>query len=97
MTTVVEGTLRRSLNYSSFVDITDARLLSWTKTTLTFEGTLTAEEQEQVWARMESVSDADQAARANLRACRDAVVTSPTLANLAALAVAEANYQLGES
>ena len=94
--TVVEATLRRSLNYSSFVDITgpDIELLRWTKTRAEFDGDLTPEQVQAVWARMESTDDVDQAARADLRASRDAATGDDPLA----VAVrASINYQLGET
>jgi hypothetical protein len=79
----------------SFADITDAEVVSFTGG-VTFDGELTPEQGAAIYDRMTSRDDADQAARADLRAKRDAVVAAPTLENVAALAVAHANYRLGE-
>lgn len=89
--TIVEATLRRSLNYSSFVDIIgpDVRLLRWTKTLAEFDGELTDEQVAQVRARMESTDDGDQTARAHLRQLALEHSDCP-------LAVAVVAYVLGE-
>lgn len=82
MTTVSAG-MRRSYTAGMFDDLgLPAHTRTWDKatgvTTLTFAEALTSEQAEQVWARMESADDVDQAARASLRALRDATEDAPT-------------------
>lgn len=106
--TRVGATLRRSLSYSSFVDITgpDVALLRWTKEYADFDGDLTPEQVEAIWARIESTDDVDQEKRANLRALmaevRDAEVPASLEDALALVAVMQVTivdalgYWLGE-
>lgn len=108
--TTVSAVMRRSYTADMFADLglpPHARTYDKPVTTLTFDGVLTAAEQEAVWARMESADDADQGRRANLRADRDAVLTAadPTtldeaLAMIALLRTAVVdglNYVLGDT
>lgn len=63
----VEGRVRRrSLGYESFADITDVPVArdGITRRWIDFDGDLTAGEAEQVWQRMTSEDDEDQAGRA---------------------------------
>lgn len=85
---VVGRVVRPRLNYGSFADITDAPLVSISATGLEFDGDLTLEQVAAICARMESTDDADQAARAALRAAAAADAT-----NLAAMTCA---YVLGD-
>lgn len=95
--TTVHGRIIRQRTLDMFADLTDAQIvLPFTDDSVTFDAELDAATVVAVHDRMTSRDDADQAARADLRAKRDAVIAGPTLANVAALAVAEANYQLGE-
>lgn len=97
--TTIAARMARSYAANMFADLTDvphARSLVAGVTTLTFDGDLDAETERAVRDRMTSRDDDDQAARADLRAKRDAAIAAPTLPNVAALAVANANYQLGE-
>lgn len=87
---------RTSLRLDSFVDLTDVPCTGITKTAVTFAGELDEDETEAVWLRIESTDDIDQAKRAELRAKRDAVSAGPSLENVAALVVANANYGLGD-
>lgn len=67
----VNGPVRRaSLGLDSFADLTDVPLLAIRRDGLTFGGELTEQEAADVWSRMESVDDADQARREALR-CAD--------------------------
>lgn len=72
--TTVSGTRRRVVGPDTFADLTDVpvALDGITLTGITFDGDLTPSEADAVWARMESSDDADQAARAALRAAGDA-------------------------
>lgn len=99
--TVVSAVMARVYTFGMFDDLTDVPHVrtfdSLSKvTTLTFDGELSAEVKVAIRDRVESKNDVDQARRADLRAKRDAVVGGATLENVAALAVAEANYMLGD-
>lgn len=99
MGTSIQGRVKRSIRPDSFVDITSAPLVvpeGIDSNGLLFDGDLGVGQVSAVWARMESADDADQTKRADLRAKRDAVVADPTPENVAALAVANANYVLGD-
>lgn len=77
--TVIKVCAARTWTQAMFDDLTDIpHVRTFDKptgiTTLTFEGDLSAEVAHDVWARIESKNDADQAKRADLRAKRDAVV-----------------------
>lgn len=66
----VNGPVRRaSLGLDSFADITgpEIALTSIRRDGLTFDADLTPEQAAEVWRRMESIDDMDQAARAILR------------------------------
>lgn len=95
MTSVV-AVMRRSYTVGMFDDLTGGLVCTRTLdkatgiTTLDFDGDLTNEQVDAVWARMESKDDADQAQRAALRAL---VVEHPDCA----LSVALTNYVLGGS
>ena len=71
--TRIDGRVQRSISLDLYADITDAPLVAWGRDFLEFDGDLTEEQQAAIWARMESRDDADQAARAALRADRDAL------------------------
>lgn len=97
--TTIAAVMRRSYTAGMFDDLdVPPHTREYVKpvTTLTFTPDLTPTQAAQVWTRMESTDDVDQAKRANLRALRDAVVAAPTLENVAALATANANYLLGD-
>ncbi|GAW54752.1 hypothetical protein [Nocardioides sp. PD653] len=99
--TVVEGRCRRRrLDLDDFADITDVPALDigpcGAGTAVTFDGELTAEQVARVQHRMDSLDDVDEAARDDIRTKRAAVAAEPSVENVAALAVATANYQLGE-
>lgn len=99
MSTTVTGVMVRDRTPDMFADLTPAPFAyarAGGTTTLTFDGELDSATVTAIYDRMTSRDDADQAARADLRAKRDAVVAEPTLENVAALAVAHANYRLGE-
>lgn len=70
MSTTVQGRVVRSVGLGNitFSDLTDAPVASVTRTGVTFDGDLTDEQTYAVWERMTSKDDADQAARAALRA-----------------------------
>lgn len=100
--TTIAAVMRRSYTADMFDDLTDVpHARSWDKatgvTTLTFDADLDEQTTAAIRDRMTSKDDDDQAARANLRVLRDAVEADPTLANVAALVVANTNYGLGEA
>lgn len=111
MTTRVEGcVVRRPLNLTTFADITgpDVRLVTPIRSDyLEFDGDLTAEQQTQIWERMTSLDDADQAARESIRAARDTLLAAPapetledaiTLIELLRTAVLDGlNYFVGDT
>lgn len=69
--TRVEGKVRRDkLNSEVFVDIigSGVQLVAITRDYLEFDGDLSPEQIDAIWARMESKDDADQERRAALRA-----------------------------
>ena len=99
--TAITVVAARTWTQAMFDDLTDIpHVRTFDKpsgiTTLTFDGDLAPEVEHAIWARMESKNDVDQAKRADLRAKRGAVIADPSLENVAALVVAEANYQLGD-
>lgn len=97
--TTISAVMGRTYFSTMFADLTDVPHTfsrSSGLTTLTFESDLSDEVAHAIWLRMESKSDADQTKRADLRAARDAVIADPTPENMAALAVLNANYTLGD-
>lgn len=85
--TTVSAVMRRSYSPTMFDDLNlPAHTRAWDKptavTTLTFVGELTDAQVDAVWARMESTNDADQAARAVLRADHDALAEDDPLRRL---------------
>lgn len=98
MTTFVAGPLvREQINDETVASLVGdgVRIVSFVGG-LTFDVDLTPETQAAVFEWMTSRNDGEQARRAELRALRDAVSTDPTVANVAALAVASARYVLGD-
>lgn len=89
---IVSGPVARSVGLDSFADLTPVPVAAITRNGIEFDGDLTTQQQADVWARMTSRDDTDQAARANLACLRDAIAgTDP--ASLAL--VAAINYVLG--
>lgn len=95
--TFVEVRRARAVNYGSFAHITAVPLVEITPTGLDFDGDLSEAEASNVWWFASSRDDADEAARRNIAALRDAAVADPTPANINALLFALAAYLLGET
>ena len=96
--TVIVVCAARSYSPAMFEDLTDVphvRVFDKPSgvTTLTFDGDLSAEVADAIWARMESKNDADQAKRADLRAARDAVTGDDPISVAVRAAI---DYQLGD-
>lgn len=93
----VAGRVVRSVGFDSFADIVPGvEVADIGEGGVTFTAPLTAAQAEQVRARMTSRDDADQAARANLAALRDAARTGD-LESVRALSLALTAYLLGET
>lgn len=74
--TSIQGRVLRGIELDTFADITDVPLVipsGIDSGGLLFDGDLTPDQVEAVWSRMTSRDDADQTARATLRADRDAL------------------------
>lgn len=67
---VLGRVVRPKIGYSAFVDLTAVPVASGgiARDGVTFDGDLTPVEYDAVWARMTSLDDDDQSARADLRA-----------------------------
>jgi hypothetical protein len=72
----VSGTIQRTLGLQSFTDITDVPLVAIRRDGVTFDGDLTPEQADAVWARMTSRDDAHQARRTSLDTRRKAVMAA---------------------
>lgn len=96
----VTGLVVRPICLDTFADITDAPLVLTggrvDRNGLLFDGELSDEQIGAIYGRMTSRDDIDQAKRADICAKVAAVEAAPTIANIGALAVASANYMLGE-
>lgn len=83
--TTVASVMRRSYLVGMFDDVTDATPCAYSRdrttgvVTLDFAGALTAEQQADVFERMESRNDVDQSKRAVLRERRDALAEGDTV------------------
>lgn len=97
MTTLVPGPVARQVGLDSFVGFTQARVVSIDQRAgVTFDAELDQATVDLIAEFIRSRSDADQACRENLRALHDAVVDDPSLANIAALTLANTHYLLGD-
>lgn len=100
--TLVEGSVVRSISEGMYADITgpDVRMVGFGPTYLEFDGDLTPEQVSAIRDRMGSKDDADQAARAGLRAlvdaAEDAEFDTEGFEAVRALAVAAMRYWLGD-
>lgn len=93
---IVSGTVARSVGLDSFADITPVEVSSIARDGIDFDGDLTPEQQDAVWARMTSRDDADQAMRANIADLRaTAAALTATTDDVRALALAVSAYLLG--
>ena len=94
----VSGRVARSLGLSSCEDIAPGVAVTIRRDGIDFDGDLTTQQQADVYARMTSRDDADQAARADIAALRDCLTAAtlpPELEPLRALVTALADYTLG--
>lgn len=96
--TFVEGRRARTVNYGSFVHITDVPVMvdGIRPGGVEFAGELTAAEADAVWWFLTSTDNEDQARRQELASLREAAAADPSLENVSALAAAVASYQLGD-
>lgn len=94
--TVIAAVMRRSYTAGMFDDVTEGAACVYTRdrstgiVTLDFPADLSSDQAAAVYARMESKDDADQAARAALRADRDELPEDDSLRRLY-------DYVLGET
>lgn len=93
--TFVAGPIRCPVGFESFADITDAAA-AFPGGGVEFDADLTPEQQADVWWRFTSRDDADETARRNLAALRDALAVDPSPANRDALLIALTNYRLND-
>lgn len=93
MTTFPRGR-RPKVGLDSFVEMTAVSVSSIKDGVVTFDGDLTEPEAAAVSAWLDSTSDEDKAARADLRAKRDAVIGDDPVSVAVRAAI---NYQLGDA